>query len=438
MRVIKESPILSPILSNRRFGERVVRLGESKRLKGEKTDFKEEKIVRAIIAKVKEKGNEALKEYTYRFDGVKIEDLKVSEQEIKDAEKKVSKDFIIAIKKAKERIENFHQVQGEKFKDWKREKDGILVGEIFKPLQKVGIYVPAGLAPLPSTLLMAGVPAQIAGVERIVITTPPQKNGNVDVHILATANTLGLKEIYKVGGAQAIAALAYGTETIPKVDKIVGPGNIYVTLAKKLLYGEVGIDILAGPSEVTIIADDTAEAEFVAYDLLSQTEHGPHSPAILLSSSREICREVKEKIEILSTCDENTRKSWQENGGIYLVQDLEEAFAEANKLAPEHLIIAIKNPFSWLDKVKNTGTVFLGNYTPVTLGDYIAGPNHILPTSQTARWDWPLGVKDFLKCINVISANKSSLEKFEPFLKSLTDAEKLKNHFQAVKIRNKN
>ncbi len=238
----------------------------------------------------------------------------------------------------------------------------------------------------------------------------PKKNGGVDVHILATANLLGIKEIYKVGGAQGIAALAYGTETIPKVDKIVGPGNIYVTLAKKLLYGEVGIDILAGPSEVTIIADDTAEAKFVAYDLLSQTEHGPHSPAILLSPSSKMCREVEEKIKVLlSNCDENTRKSWQENGGIYLVQDLEEAFTEANKLAPEHLILAIKNPSSCLNKIKNAGTVFLGNYSPVTLGDYIAGPNHILPTSKTARWDWPLGVKDFLKCINVISANKSSL-----------------------------
>ena len=294
------------------------------------------------------------------------------------------------------------------------------------------------MAPLPSTLLMAAVPAKIAGVERIIITTPPQKNGNVNVHILATANLLGIKEIYKVGGAQAIAALAYGTETIPRVDKIVGPGNIYVTLAKKLLYGEVGIDILAGPSEVTIIADDTAEAEFVAHDLLSQTEHGPHSPAILLSSSREICREVEEKIKVLlSVCNEDTKKSWKENGGIYLVQDLKEAFAEANKLAPEHLILAIKNPSAGLDKIKSAGTVFLGNYAPVTLGDYIAGPNHILPTSQTGRWDSPLGVKDFLKCINVISATKSSLGKFEPFLKSFTDAEKLKNHFQAVKIRNK-
>jgi histidinol dehydrogenase len=250
---------------------------------------------------------------------------------------------------------------------------------------------------------------------------------------------LGIKEIYKVGGAQAIAALAYGTETIPKVDKIVGPGNIYVTLAKKLLYGEVGIDILAGPSEVTIIADDTAESEFVVRDLLSQTEHGAHSTAILISSSSRICREVSEEMKvILSSCNENIKKAWRENGGIYLVQDLEEAFKEANKLAPEHLILAIRNPSSRLNKIKNAGTIFLGNYSPVTLGDYIAGPNHILPTSKTARWDSSLGVKDFLKCINLISANKSSLKKLEPFLKSLTHSEKLENHFQAVKIRSKN
>lgn len=411
---------------------------ESKRFKSEKAELKEKEIVESIISKIKEEGDKALREFTHKFDGVKIENFKVSEKEIKDAEKKVDKAFTAAIKKAKERIGNFHRKQIERFKDWTQEKDGILTGEIFKPLQKVGIYVPAGLAPLPSTLLMAAIPAKIAGVERIIVITPPQKNGLVDAHILATANLLGIKEIYKAGGAQAIAALAYGTETIPRVDKIVGPGNIYVTLAKKLLYGEVGIDILAGPSEVTIIADDTAEAEFIAHDLLSQTEHGPHSPAILLSPSREICREVEEKIKVLlSVCNEDIKKSWKENGGIYLVQDLKEAFAEANKLAPEHLILAIKNPGAGLDKIKSAGTVFLGNYAPVTLGDYIAGPNHILPTSQTGRWDSPLGVKDFLKCINVVSATKSSLGKLEPFLKSFTDAEKLGNHFQAVKVRSK-
>jgi histidinol dehydrogenase len=412
---------------------------ESKRFRDGERDFKEEEKIKSIISRVKEKGDKALKEFTLKFDEVEISSFKVSEQEIKDVEEKVDKNFIIAIEKAKERIENFHRIQKAKFKDWRQEKDGILAGEIFKPLQKIGIYVPAGKAPLPSSLLMAGIPAQVAGVEKIVVTTPPQKDGNANPHILATANLLSIKEIYKIGGAQAIAALAYGTETIPKVDKIVGPGNIYVTLAKKLLYGEVGIDILAGPSEVTIIADDTADAEFVAYDLISQTEHGPHSPAILLSPSQKICKEVEEKIKVLlSTCDENIKKSWQENGGIYLVRDLEEAFTEVNKSAPEHLILAIKNPFNWLNKIKSAGAVLLGNYSPVTLGDYIAGPNHILPTSKTGRWDWPLGIKDFLKCINVVSANKSSLERLEPILKSLTDAEKLKNHFQAVKIRNKN
>ena len=411
---------------------------ESIKLNSEKQDSPQEQVVRDIISKVKEKGDEALKEFTLQFDKVKIESLKVPEQDIEDAEKKVDKDFITAVKKAKERIEDFHRIHKEKFKDWKEEKDGIWVGEIFRPLQTVGIYVPAGKSPLPSSLLMAVIPAQIAGVERIVVATPPQKNGGVDINILATANVLNLKEIYKVGGAQAIAALAHGTETIPKVDKIAGPGNIYVTIAKKLLYGEVGIDILAGPSEVTIIADDTADAEFVAYDLISQTEHGIHSPAILLSSSEKLCKEVEKKIRvILSTCDETTKKSWQDNGEIYLVQRLEEAFIEANKSAPEHLILAIENPSNWLDKIKSAGAIFLGNYSPVTLGDYIAGPNHILPTSQTGRWDSALSVKDFLKCINTVSADKTSLGKLAPFLKSLTGAEKLKYHFQAVKIRNK-
>ncbi len=414
-------------------------LKESKRIKNKTTEIKELGIVKNIISEVKEKGDKALRGFTFKFDKIDISSFKVSAQEIRNAEKKLDKNFIKAVKKAKERIERFHRIQKERFKDWQQEKDGILTGEMFRPLQKVGVYVPAGKAPLPSSLLMGAIPAQIAGVERIVIVTPPQKNGFVEPHILAVASLLHLKEIYKVGGAQAIAALSYGTETVPKVDKIVGPGNLYVTLAKKLLYGEVGIDILAGPSEVTIVADDTAKAEFVAYDLLSQTEHGPHSPAILLSSSEKLCKEVEKKIRvILLTCDEHTKKSWQDNGGIYLVENLEEAFIEVNKSAPEHLILAIKNPHASLDKIKSAGTIFLGNYAPVTLGDYIAGPNHILPTSQTGRWDSSLGIKDFLKCINVVSANKSSLEKFEPLLKSLTDAEKLKYHFQAVKIRNKN
>jgi histidinol dehydrogenase len=410
---------------------------ESKILKSDKGKLEEEKIVSDIISEVKENGDKALREFTLKFDGVHIDSFKVGEQDIKNAEKEVDKNFITAVKKAKERIEKFHQIQKEKFKDWQQEKDGILTGEIFQPLQKVGIYVPAGKAPLPSSLLMGALPAQTAGVERIIVATPPQKNGKINPHILATAGLLNLKEIYTVGGAQAIAALAYGTESIPKVDKIIGPGNVYVTLAKKLLYGEVGIDILAGPSEVTIIADDTAKAEFIAYDLLSQIEHGLHSPAILLSTSLRICKEVEGKIKtILPTCDENTRKSWDNNGSIYLVKNLKEAFEEANKMAPEHLILAIENPRAHLDKIKSAGAVFLGNYSPVTLGDYIAGPNHILPTSQTGRWDSALGVKDFLKSINVICADKTSLKKLEPFLKSLTDAEKLNNHFKAVKVRN--
>lgn len=411
---------------------------ESKRLKEqEKKNFDtQENTVRAIIERIKKKGDEALREYTYRFDGVMVENFRVSQVEIERAKDEVDADFIEAIKKAKERIENFHKKQKEKFKDWMEEKDGISVGEIFTPLKKVGIYIPSGKKPLPSALLMASIPAQIAGVERIVLTSPPKKNGSVDAHILVTATLLNLREIYKAGGAQAIAALAYGTETIPAVDKIVGPGNIYVTLAKKLLFGEVGIDILAGPSEVTIVADETAEPEFIAYDLLSQTEHGPHSSAILLSTSSKVCEEVEKKIAtLLTTCDADTRKSWQEYGGIYLTDSLKEAFTQINKLAPEHLILAIENPSEWLDEVKTAGTVLLGSYTPVTLGDYIAGPSHILPTSQTGRWDWPVGVKDFLKCMNVISATQVSLKKIEPFLKSLTEAEKLKHHFRAVKVR---
>jgi len=410
---------------------------ENKIFKNTKGKLQEEKTVSDIISKVKEQGDDALREFTLKFDRISIKSFKVSEYEIKHVWEKSDKNFIKAIKKAKERIECFHKIQKEKFKDWQKKESGILTGEIFKPLRIVGVYVPAGKVPLPSSLLMAAIPAQIAGVKRIVIVTPPQKDGSVDSHILAAAKLLGLKEIYKVGGAQAIAALAFGTKSIPKVDKIVGPGNLYVTLAKKLLYGEVGIDILAGPSEIAIIADDSAETEFIAYDLLSQTEHGPHSPAILLSPSEKLCKEVRRKIEsILSMCDEITRKSWGNNGGIYLVKNLQEAFEQSNKLSPEHVILAIKNSYSHLNKIKSAGAVFLGNYSPVTLGDYIAGPNHILPTSQTGRWESALGIKDFLKSINIISADKSSLKKLQPFLKSLAGAEKLNNHFKAVEIRN--
>lgn len=411
---------------------------ESKRFKTPKMNLKNEGKVKSVLEKVKKEGDKALKEFTLKFDKVSINSFKVSEHEIKEAVSNIDKDFTKAVNKAKQRIEDFHRIQKEKFTDWKQEKDGILVGEIFRPLQKVGIYAPAGRFPLPSSLLMAAIPAQVAGVERIVIATPPQKDGKANPFILTTAYLLGIEEIYKVGGAQAIAALAYGTKTIPAVDKIAGPGNVYVTLAKKLLYGEVGIDILAGPSEVTIVADDSAKPEFIVYDLLSQTEHGPHSPAVLLSTSPKICNEIKAKMrDVLSNCSEDTKNFWRENGGIYLVENMEEAFNEINKSAPEHLILAIKNPSRWLDKLKSAGTVLLGNFSPVTLADYIAGTNHILPTSQTGKWDWPLGVKDFLKCINVVSANKASLAKLESTLKSFTNAEKLKNHFNAVNVRNK-
>ena len=424
----------------------MIAIKEIRRLRNIQKEPPENKIVKSVISKVRGNGDKALKEFTLKFDGIKVKDLKISEQEIKNAVRKVDADFLTALKKAKNRIEIFHRMQIGKFKDWMQEIHGISVGEIFKPLQKVGIYVPAGKAPLPSSLLMAGIPAKIAGVKRIVVATPPrsdvtseqaQKDSVADPHILATANLLGIKEIYKVGGAQAIAALAYGTETIPKVDKIVGPGNIYVTTAKKMVYGDVGIDMLAGPSEVTVIADGTANAEFIAHDLLSQIEHGPHSPAVLISASSKICKEVKQKIKtLLSNCDKNIKESWRENGGVYLVKDLNEACKEVNKLAPEHLILEVKDPIKLLAKIQNAGTIFLGNYSPVTLGDYIAGPNHILPVSKTARWDWPLGIKDFLKCSNVISATKSSLKQLESSLKLLTDVENMKNHFQAVKVRN--
>jgi len=408
---------------------KVLKLRERRRFAPEK-----EELVASIIQEVKEKGDAALQRYTCKYDEVKLTALRVPKGKIKQSKNKVGPEFLEAVTLAKKRIEKFCQRQKESLKSWQKEVDGIVVGEIFTPLEKVGIYVPGGKAPLFSTLLMAGVPAKVAGVEKIVLTTPPDAKGGVSPQILAVAHLLGIEKVYSIGGAQAIAAMAWGTQTIPRVDKIVGPGNVYVTIAKKLLFGEVGIDMLAGPSEIVVIADERANPGFVAKDLLSQLEHGEDTLAVLISSSAEVVNKVK---DYLNTAASDTKKSWEENGGIYLVADKEEALSLANQIAPEHLVLEVASPQKWLPRVKNAGAVFLGDYTPVTLGDYLAGGNHILPTSATARWASPLGVRDFVKVTNITSSTKSSLKKYQPFLKTLTQGEGLKEHQSAVDIREK-
>ena len=399
-------------------------------------DSGKEGLVVSIIQKVKEKGDAALLEYTCKYDGVELTSLRVTREKIEESKGKVNSEFLEAITLAKRRIEGFCREQKKSIKNWRKEIDGIVVGEVFTPVEKVGMYVPGGKAPLFSSLLMAAVPAKVAGVSKIILTTPPDRKGEINLHILATASLLGIEEVYSIGGAQAVAAMAWGTETVPRVDKIVGPGNVYVTIAKKLLFGEVGIDMLAGPSEIVVMADERANPEFIARDLLSQLEHGEDTLAVLISSSTQVIDKVAETMNIcLSKAAPDTNTSWEENGGLYLVADIEEAVGLANKIAPEHLVLEVANPDKWLPKIRNAGAVFLGDYTPVTLGDYLAGGNHILPTSSSARWASPLGVRDFMKVTDVIYSTKSSLKKYHPFLKTMTKQEGLKEHQSAVDVR---
>ena len=357
-------------------------------------------IVREIIENVKVNGDKALYEYCLKFDKAELERLEVSQEEIDEAFEKVDNGFIEILKEAAENIRQFHQRQVRN-SFIISEKDGVVIGQKVIAIEKVGLYVPGGTAAYPSTVLMDSIPAKIAGCEEIIMVSPPGIDGKINPVILAAAKIAGVDKIYKVGGAQAVAALAYGTESIAKVDKIVGPGNAFVAEAKKQVFGKVSIDMIAGPSEILVVADSTCEAKFVAADLLSQAEHDKMASAVLVTDNRDFAEKVSEELEKQIPQlprAEIARASIDNNGKIIVAQDnLSLAIDIANEIAPEHLEICVDNPFDYLDKIKHAGSIFMGKYCPEALGDYFAGPNHTLPTSGTARFSSPLSVDDFVK-----------------------------------------
>ena len=398
-------------------------------------DIKEK--VKNIIEDVKENGDKALFKYNEMFDNVIMTDLTVSSEEIEEAYSRIDNKFKETLKIAHDNIKKFHekQVRNNFFVN---ENDGVILGQIINPIEKVGVYVPGGTASYPSTVLMNVIPAKIAGVNEIILVTPPNKNGKIDDVILASAKIAGVDKIFKIGGAQAIAALSYGTETVPKVYKIVGPGNIYVAMAKKMVYGEVAIDMVAGPSEILIIADESANAANVAADLLSQAEHDKLASSVLVTTSEILAENVKAELERqlkLLPREETAWESINNNGRIIITKTLDEAINISNEIAPEHLEICIDDPFSVLSKIKNAGSIFLGKNTPEALGDYLAGPNHTLPTSGTAKFSSPLSVDDFIKKSSVIYYTKEALEKVKDNVINFAKNEGLDAHANSVSVR---
>ena len=396
-------------------------------------------LVRKIIVDVRENGDEALLRYTENFDNVHLTKsrLKVAKKEIKKSYEKLETDQIKALKKAAMNITRFHETQ---IKDvWSLETaKGVTVGQVTRPLSSAGVYAPGGKASYPSSLLMCAIPAKVAGVKKIVVCSPPRKNGDINPALLVAADIAGATEIYRVGGAQAIAAMAYGTETVPKVEKIIGPGNVYVTAAKLEVSKDVAIDIPAGPSEVLIIADETANASFVASDLLAQAEHDPRAWAILLTTSKDLALAVREEVykQLESLSRRETVKSSIQTGGIIvLVKNIEEAVDYANMIAPEHLQILTKAPYEVFDKIQNAGAVFLGDYSPVAFGDYSAGLNHVLPTGGYAKFYSGLSTRDFVKTINFLQCSKQGYLSLERTTVTLAKLEGFNGHARSVSIR---
>ncbi|HHW31186.1 MAG TPA: histidinol dehydrogenase [Clostridiaceae bacterium] len=395
--------------------------------------------VESIINNVKENGDQAILEYTRKFDNLDLppERIRVADNEIQEAYKNTDKKLVEVIKKAKKNIENFHMKQ--KQNSWfSTEAKGILLGQMFRPLKNVGVYVPGGTAALISSVLMNVIPAKTAGVKKIVMTTPPGKGGVINPAMLVAASEAGVDEIYRIGGAQAIAAMAFGTETVSKVDKIVGPGNIYVATAKKMVYGYCDIDMFAGPSEIMIIADALANPCYIAADLLSQAEHDVLAASILVTTSEKLAEEVQKEIErqygYLSRKD-IIKKSLETYGAIVIVQTIEQAVDIVNRAAPEHLELCVKNPFELLGSIENAGAIFLGEYSSEPLGDYFAGPNHVLPTGGTARFFSPLSLEDFMKKSSIISYSRDALKSVKDDVIRFAEAEKLDAHANAIRVR---
>lgn len=381
-----------------------------------------EEKVKKIIDDVRLFGDEALLKYTKKFDGVKMipRQLKVSEIEISGAYANISPNFVSSLKVVIENVNRFYRKQLRK--SWRiKGVEGAVLGENYTPLEKVGIYIPAGTAPLVSTVYMTVLPAKLAGVKKIVLVSPPDKNGYINPHILVIADLLKVDEIYRVGGAQAIAALAYGTKTVPRVDKIVGPGNIYVSEAKRQVFGLVDIDMIAGPTELVIIANRFSDPKFIVADLRAQAEHAK-GLAILITNSKGLAKEVKSQLD-------------GDNGYIILTKNLKQACEISNKIAPEHLEILVQNPKGLVKNINNAGAIFLGPYSPTAVGDYVAGPSHVLPTSGTARFFSGLSVCDFMKSSHIISYSKKSLEKMREPLEKIAGIEGLQKHVDSVKAR---
>lgn len=394
-------------------------------------------IVETILRDVKKNGDKALREYTANFDRVDIKDFLVSKEEIEEAVNSVDKDFLKALNTAKDNIWFYHEKQ--KQRSWMVTKeDGVLLGQQVRPLKNVGLYVPGGTAAYPSSVLMNAIPAKVAGVENIVMVTPPSKDGKVNPNILAAAKIAGVDKIYKVGGAQAIGALAYGTESIPKVDKIVGPGNIYVATAKRNVYGNVDIDMIAGPSEILIVADKDANAEYIAADLMSQAEHDVLSSAILITDDADLAYKVREELnsQVKSMSRKDIiAKSIEDYGAIIVTSSVKESLKIANEIAPEHLELMLNEPMRYLGDVENAGSIFLGAYAPEPLGDYIAGPNHVLPTSGTARFFSPLSVDSFIKKSSYLYYTEEAFLKIGNEAIKLAETEGLTAHANSLKVR---
>lgn len=400
-------------------------------------DRKVTSAVTDILNNVKQNGDDAVREYTLKFDGHMPSKFEISREEIDSSPDKCDRDFILALYKAADNIRDFHARQ--KQQSWLEPKqNGVILGQRIRGLKRVGVYVPGGTAAYPSSVLMNVIPAKIAGVKEIVMVTPPQKDGTANPDILAAAKIAGVDRVFLIGGAQAVAALAYGTQSVPKVDKIVGPGNIFVATAKKLLYGTVDIDMIAGPSEILIVADKSANPKFLAVDLMSQAEHDKMASAILLTTSEETANETaKELSRQMQTLERRDiiEQSLNDFGAIIVCKDISEAVDFANELAPEHLELAVENPMEYIGRVDNAGSVFLGHYSPEPLGDYFAGPNHVLPTSGTARFFSPLSVDSFIKKSSFIYYTEPALSEAKDDIIKLAETEGLTAHANSIKVR---
>ena len=395
--------------------------------------------VNEIIENVRANRDAAIFDYTKRFDGADInaENILVTEDEIKEAYEKVDEKLLTVIRKALVNIRKYHEKQRQ-YSWFDSEESGIILGQKVTALEKVGVYVPGGKAVYPSSVLMNIVPAKVAGVKTIVMTTPPGKDGKVNPPTLVAAKEAGVDAIYKVGGAQAIAALAFGTESVPKVDKIVGPGNIYVALAKKAVFGFVSIDSIAGPSEIMVLADETANPRFVAADLLSQAEHDEMASAILVTTSRDLAEQVSKEVEgfvAQLSRKEIIQKSLDNYGYILVAESMDEAIATVNEIASEHLELVTKNPFETMTKIRNAGAIFVGEYSSEPLGDYFAGPNHVLPTNGTAKFFSPLSVDDFIKKSSIISYSREALEPIYKDIVQFAECEQLTAHANSIRVR---